>query len=190
MLGSIPFGFLLVRLFKKQDIRETGSGNIGATNVARSGAKGLAIATLLLDAMKGFASVVIASRVVSGPHEKEAQALAALFVILGHCFPVWLKFRGGKGVATALGAFSLFTPKALLLGLGVFIVVVAVTRFVSLGSVVSAVAVPVASLWLADFSRAAELLLSCACLIIILKHHANIGRLLSGTENRFGVRGA
>lgn len=189
LLGSIPFGYLLVRLFKKQDIRQTGSGNIGATNVARSGAKGLAIATLLLDALKGSAAVLVASRLLPGD-SKNAQAFAALFVILGHCFPVWLKFRGGKGVATALGAFVLLTPKALLLGLGVFIVVLAITRYVSLGSIVSAITVPVGSLWLSGLSTLAEVLLSCACLVIILKHHANIGRLLSGSENKFGVKSA
>src|SRR2546421_11434262 len=107
-LGSIPFGYILVRFFLKHDIRTTGSGNIGATNVARSGAKGLAAATLILDALKGSAAVWLAALLIENGNGLP-QAFAGFFVITGHCFPVWLKFRGGKGVATALGAFILFT---------------------------------------------------------------------------------
>lgn len=188
LIGSVPFGYILVRLFKQQDIRATGSGNIGATNVARSGAKGLAIATLVLDTLKGSVAVLLAWKLVGDAnHTKEAQAFASLFVILGHCFPAWLKFRGGKGVATALGAFILLTPKALMLALGLFIVIVLLTRYVSLGSVLAAVTVPVASYALGALPTKALILLSLGCLIVIIKHRQNISRLLSGTESKFGA---
>jgi acyl phosphate:glycerol-3-phosphate acyltransferase len=191
LLGSIPFGYLLVRLFKNEDIRATGSGNIGATNVARSGARGLAIATLLLDALKGSAAVILAARMImNADATKEAEAYAAFFVILGHCFPVWLKFRGGKGVATALGAFVLLTPKALGIGLLVFIITVLLSRYVSLGSVLAAVTVPLASYWFDAMSMKALLLLSASCLVVIVKHRQNIGRLIAGTELRFGAKPA
>src|SRR4051812_6322806 len=148
LLGSIPFGYILVKLFLKQDIRDTGSGNIGATNVARSGAKGLAIATLLLDAGKGLLVTMLllgfsAYSLIHGGREVAAAvfafcAFAALCAVLGHMFPVWLKFRGGKGVATAVGAFSLLAPKAVAVALIVFAVTVLATRFVSLGSICAA----------------------------------------------------
>jgi glycerol-3-phosphate acyltransferase PlsY len=189
-LGSIPFGYLLVKIFKKEDIRATGSGNIGATNVARSGAKGLAIATLALDALKGSLAVLVTRHFFSeSPTFTGATllALAALFVILGHCFPLWLKFRGGKGVATSLGAFAILAPKAVLIGVLVFIAVFAFTRYVSFGSVLSALAVPPIAYYF-GMPLPALLLLSVACLLVVVKHHANIGRLLAGTEKRFGAK--
>src|SRR5262245_39906239 len=155
LLGSIPFGYILVKLFLKQDIRQTGSGNIGATNVARSGAKGLAIATLLLDAAKGFLAVAIAN--VMWPYRLDPEihtgnylplALAALFAIIGHGFPVWLNFKGGKGVATALGAFAALAPLAVLAVLAVFLVTLAITRYVSLGSILSALVFPFSAAYL------------------------------------------
>jgi acyl phosphate:glycerol-3-phosphate acyltransferase len=172
----------------KQDIRATGSGNIGATNVARSGAKGLAIATLALDALKGSAAVLLSVEIVQNGfgYSKELQAFAALCVILGHCFPVWLRFKGGKGVATSLGAFSILMPKALLVALVIFILVVAATRYVSLGSVLAAVGMPIAS-YFSGMRDGALVLLSVACLVIILKHSQNIKRLLAGNENKFGA---
>src|SRR5438270_866928 len=127
LIGSIPFGYILVRLFLKQDIRATGSGNIGATNVARSGRRGLAVATLILDALKGFIPAFLMGAFF-GP-------LAALFAIIGHMFPVWLKFRGGKGVATGAGAFLALAPIQLSITLLIFAVVVALTRYISLGSI-------------------------------------------------------
>src|SRR6266700_2504067 len=117
LLGSIPFGYLLVRIFRKQDIRATGSGNIGATNVARSGAKGLGIATLLLDLGKAFAAVKIAQHLAPGDYDP------AVAAILGHVFPIWLSFRGGKGVASALGVFFALTPASALSIFGVFLVI-------------------------------------------------------------------
>jgi glycerol-3-phosphate acyltransferase PlsY len=199
LLGSIPFGYLLVRIFRGEDIRLTGSGNIGATNVARSGAKGLGIATLALDAIKGALAVCLAAVLAGSKYNLcgdfiqhpcapalRLMALAALFAVLGHVFPVWLRFKGGKGVATALGVFCVLFPKAILLALAIFIVVVAVTRFVSLGSILGAIAFPVAAYFLQNTDAISLLLASSVSLIVILKHHQNISRLLSGTESRFG----
>jgi len=195
LLGSIPFGYLLVRVFRGEDIRQTGSGNIGATNVARSGAKGLGIATLVLDAVKGALAVGIASYIasyqaVSNAYPKlipnQLMATAALAAVLGHVFPVWLKFKGGKGVATALGVFCVLFPKAILVALAIFILVVLVTRYVSLGSILGAIAFPVAAIFLQNTDWLSLLLASGVSLIIVLKHHQNIRRLLAGTESRFG----
>src|ERR1039458_8394229 len=134
LLGSIPFGYLLVRIFRKEDIREQGSGNIGATNVARSGAKGLGIATLLLDLGKAYAGVWIAAHVAAGLGNAgtyDVEVAAAVAAVVGHVFPVWLGFRGGKGVASALGVFLALTwPSGLAIFL-VFLVVFAMTRYVS-----------------------------------------------------------
>src|SRR3954463_6234735 len=156
LLGSIPFGYLLVRIFRGEDIRHTGSGNIGATNVARSGAKGLGIATLVLDAVKGALAVWLAALIAASKYNLcgdfiqnpcapalRLMALAALCAVLGHVFPVWLRFKGGKGVATALGVFCVLFPKAILVALAIFILVVAITRYVSLGSILGAIAFPV-----------------------------------------------
>ena len=160
LLGSIPFGYLLVRIFRGQDVRETGSGNIGATNVARTGSKGLAIATLLLDALKGYGAVAFAFWLArswrwegGSPADQASQtidsrtvfllaALAAFCAILGHVFTVWLRFKGGKGVATAVGAFAALAPRAIVVALVLFVIVVALTRYISLGSTVAAAAFP------------------------------------------------
>jgi glycerol-3-phosphate acyltransferase PlsY len=193
LLGSIPFGFLLVRVFRKEDIRATGSGNIGATNVARSGARGLAIATLLLDLAKGALAVLIAfqiARHTPGMGRVRAFDLAvaaAIAAVAGHVFPVWLKFRGGKGVATALGVFLVLSPMIALSVLGVFIVVFALSRYVSLASILAAASVPLFALLFARTMTGVGLygfLIIPA--LVIAKHHANIRRLFSGTENRFG----
>jgi len=209
LLGSIPFGYLLVRVFRGQDVRKTGSGNIGATNVARTGSKGLAIATLLLDALKGYAAVTFAFWIASrqrleGPVPTSVYdrttvgvsshtifllaALAAFVAILGHMFPVWLRFKGGKGVATAAGSFIALAPRAMLVALVLFVLVVALTRYVSLGSMVAGAAFPVCVWWLGPGERttAPILLLICASsVLIIVRHKDNIRRLLAGTENRF-----
>lgn len=211
LLGSIPFGYLLVKIFRGEDIRLSGSGNIGATNVARSGAKGLGIATLVLDALKGLVAVGHAShwaghalespetRIFHPDLASNIMAAAALAAIIGHIFPVWLKFKGGKGVATAMGALILLFPKALLVALIIFIVSVAISRYVSLGSILATIALPIAAYfleaaahhnqdlrWGADWNT---LLPVCAiCVLIIAKHHANIRRLLSGTENQLGKK--
>jgi glycerol-3-phosphate acyltransferase PlsY len=200
LLGSIPFGYLLVRTFRGQDIRLTGSGNIGATNVARSGAKGLGIATLVLDALKGVLAVWLAYQLarskynLCGDFREHAcvpalrlMCVAALFAVLGHVFPVWLRFKGGKGVATALGVFCILFPKAVLISLAIFILVVAVTRYVSLGSILGAIAFPVAAYFLQAPDAVSLAITSLIALIVVSKHHQNISRLLKGTENRFGA---
>jgi len=198
LLGSIPFGYLLVRFFRGQDVRHTGSGNIGATNVARTGSKGLAIATLLLDALKGYVAVAHVF-FFAGHHPDHLPdfgfhtvyilaALAGFFAIVGHMFPVWLRFRGGKGVATSVGAFVGIAPAAVLVSLAVFVAIVLATRYVSLGSMLGAAIFPAAAWWLKPETRsgAVMLLIAASSLLIILRHKDNIGRLLAGNENRFG----
>ncbi len=185
LLGSIPFGYILVRLFLHQDIRATGSGNIGATNVARSGAKGLGIATLALDALKGAAAVLLARHFAPG--NLDLVTLAAVFAILGHVFPIWLSFKGGKGVATALGVYLALSWPAALSALAVFIVILLLTRYVSLASILGAVTLPVFFLlFVPDHSPIIVSSVLFISLLVIVKHHKNIARLKSGTESKFG----
>jgi len=192
LLGSIPFGYLLVKIFRGEDVRLSGSGNIGATNVARSGAKGLGIATLALDALKGSAAVALAlllareEGAAGGFSALQLMATAALAAVVGHVFPVWLRFKGGKGVATALGVFMVLFPNAILLALAIFILIVIVTRYVSLGSVLGAIAFPIAAYFLQPTDWVSLALASTVSLIVIIKHRENIRRLLAGNENRFG----
>ncbi|HEX5234090.1 MAG TPA: glycerol-3-phosphate 1-O-acyltransferase PlsY [Silvibacterium sp.] len=193
LLGSIPFGFLLVLLFLKQDIRAKGSGNIGATNVVRSGAKKLGILTFILDACKGFAAVWLATRIVFAPGMapvplQNAEAIAALCAILGHIYTVWLRFKGGKGVATAFGVFLALAPFAALAALAVFIVVFALSKYVSLASIFSAIAFPIFAVALPHTPYRPLLIavIFVVPVIVIAKHQRNIGRLLNGTEYRFG----
>jgi acyl phosphate:glycerol-3-phosphate acyltransferase len=195
LLGSIPFGYLLVRIFRGQDVRQTGSGNIGATNVARTGSKGLGIATLLLDASKGYAAVRFAFWLAgSRGFESNSQtifllaALAAFCAILGHMFTVWLRFKGGKGVATAVGAFAALAPRAIVVALVLFLIVVAFTRYISLGSMMAAAAFPLLVWWLNPAERTTApilLLIAASSLLIIVRHKDNIRRLLAGTEHRW-----
>jgi glycerol-3-phosphate acyltransferase PlsY len=194
LLGSIPFGYLLVRIFRGEDVRQSGSGNIGATNVSRKSPV-LGVVTLLLDALKGTAAVALsyklADRMVAIP-TYEQLALASLFAVLGHMFPVWLKFRGGKGVATGLGSFIVIAPKAALIAVGIFLLVVAIFRYVSLASIV-AVAVFFFAAWLIRQFMAPPVglaMISLASILIIAKHHENIRRLLAGTESRVGAKPA
>jgi acyl phosphate:glycerol-3-phosphate acyltransferase len=187
LLGSIPFGYLLVKIFRNQDIRATGSGNIGATNVARSGAKGLGIATLLLDLGKAFAAVKIAQHLAPGNYD--LAVAAAVAAILGHIFPVWLGFRGGKGVASALGVFLALTWPSALAILGVFLVVFLITRYVSLASIIAAATFPLFAFYFVPFRTPIVIIgFLFIPLLIIVKHYQNIRRLLSGTESRFGSR--
>lgn len=189
LLGSIPFGFLLVLIFRKEDVRDTGSGNIGATNVARAGGSGLGLLTLFFDALKGYVAVLIAAHFAPNTaHGPSTLAVAAaVAAVLGHVFPVWLRFHGGKGIATALGVFLALVPLVALAALGVFALIVATTRLVSLGSVLAAVSIPIFALLLVPHRSAALLEgLTFIALLSILKHHANIVRLLHGTESRFG----
>jgi len=193
LFGSIPFGFLLVRFFRKEDIREKGSGNIGATNVIRSGSKGLGAVTFLLDVLKGYCAVLlcgwIAARMGADPAvTQNTVALAALCAILGHIYTVWLGFKGGKGVATAFGVFVALASWAALASLGVFVVVFALSRYVSLGSILAAIGFPIFALFFPHSPRTAftTAVIFLVPLIVIAKHHQNIARLLSGTEYRFG----
>jgi acyl phosphate:glycerol-3-phosphate acyltransferase len=188
LLGSIPFGFLMVRIFKGEDVRASGSGNIGATNVART-SPALGIATLLLDAAKGLAAVLAARMLFAGPHQRLLMTTAAFFAVLGHLFPVWLKFRGGKGVATSLGAFILLTPKSILCMVGLFLIIAIAFRYVSLGSVAVAAAFPMLAWTLHEYADSRQLILiALVSALVIWKHRQNIGRLAAGTESKFGAK--
>jgi acyl phosphate:glycerol-3-phosphate acyltransferase len=192
LLGSIPFGYLLVRVFRGEDVRQCGSGNIGATNVSRR-SPALGALTLVLDALKGTAAVGLAYGLsdVSADNAKPFQilAVAAFFAVLGHVFPVWLKFRGGKGVATGLGSFFVIGPNAVLVAAGIFVLVVAVFRYVSLGSILAVASFPLLFAYRMPAHGNASValaIMATTCLLIILRHHENIRRLLAGTENRLG----
>ena len=194
LLGSIPMGYLLVRIFRHEDIRSVGSGNIGATNVLRAGGKGLAAATFLLDVLKGSASVwlggLLGALLMPDVPLRTAQAIAALFAVLGHMFTCWLRFRGGKGVATGFGVFLVASPLAALAAIGVFALVFAISRIVSISSIVGAASFPVFAWFLVTGPRPPVFfVVQCAvALLIIAKHHENIRRLLDGTESRFGAK--
>jgi glycerol-3-phosphate acyltransferase PlsY len=192
LLGSIPFGFLLVLLVNKEDIRAKGSGNIGATNVLRSGAKGLGVLTFVLDGAKGYAAVAVADflgRNQGAAILNNLAILAALFVILGHMFPVWLRFKGGKGVATAFGAFLALCPLAALCAFVLWLAIVALTRYVSLASILAALVLPFLTLWLSPgkYGYASGAVVFVCCWSVILKHWQNIQRLMRGKEHRFGA---
>lgn len=181
LLGSIPFGILLTRASGAGDLRAIGSGNIGATNVLRTGRKGLAAATLLLDAMKGAAAVWLAALLWPGD-----EPLAAAGAFLGHCFPVWLLFRGGKGVATLLGvALALSWPVGLVYAV-VWLGVLALFRLSSAAGMTAAISAPVTAALVNRFDLV--LLLLSLALILLWKHRENIERLLAGTESRVGRR--
>lgn len=185
LLGSIPFGYLLVRIFRNQDIRTQGSGNIGATNVARSGAKGLGLATLVLDLGKAYAGVVIAKHLAPGNFD--VAMAAAIAAVVGHVFPVWLGFRGGKGVASALGVFLALSWPSAVASVLVFAVIFALTRYVSLASVIGLGLFPLFGFhFVSQRSPIVIFGFLFLPLLIIVKHHGNIRRLLSGTESRFG----
>jgi glycerol-3-phosphate acyltransferase PlsY len=198
LLGSIPTGFLLVRIFLKRDVRTIGSGNIGATNVLRSGNKALGLVTFLLDMLKGCAAVwlgpILAAVVLAGPLDlsmhRNAQALAALCAVLGHMFPVWLGFRGGKGVATGFGVFLVASTWAALAAIGVFFLVLLLTRYVSLASILGSAGFPVFA-WLLVTGPRPPFFIAVQFVVaglVIARHHQNIRRLLAGTESKFGAK--
>jgi len=193
LLGSIPFGFLIVKLKSGADVRQTGSGGTGATNVTRKAGKSAGIITLILDALKGTAAVLLARWLTGEAETSWVVAGAAVLAVVGHCFPVWLKFKAGKGVATGLGVFLAIVPWSVLASLVVFLLIVWRTRFVSLGSVAAAVVVPLWTLiqhtLISPVADVAPILaaLCAASAVIIAKHHENIQRLLAGTESKFGV---
>jgi glycerol-3-phosphate acyltransferase PlsY len=188
LLGTIPFGYLLVRIFRGEDVRSSGSGNIGATNVARK-SPALGVATLILDAGKGLVAVVLARALSSGEHQKLVMTVAAFCAVVGHLFPVWLEFHGGKGVATSLGSFALIAPKSVVCMVGLFLLIVAATRYISMGSVVAAASFPVLAWLLHEYVEPQQLILiALASLLVVWKHRQNIGRLVAGTESKFGVK--
>lgn len=185
LLGSIPFGYLLVRWKTGTDVRTKGSGNIGATNVLRTTGKALGILTLLLDVAKGAAAVAIAQWLTA--EDPLWCALAALMGLVGHMFPVWLGFQGGKAVASMLGAYFVLTPWAMLGTVLIFIPMLWKTRYVSLSSIVCAGVFPL-GVWLLYHDRIYTLTAVVCAALIIYKHKGNIARLRAGTENRLGSR--
>jgi glycerol-3-phosphate acyltransferase PlsY len=215
LLGSIPFGYLLVRLFRGEDVRKSGSGNIGATNVARS-SPALGLLTLVLDAGKGVVAVLLAlwlanrmghyqSVLIASPEGLDAAkrlaqpltehrylvgTLASFFAILGHLFPVWLKFRGGKGVATALGSLVVIAPKSILCVIVIFLLLFLIFRYVSFSSVVAIACFPLAAWFFHEYGDQSVVLgmMALAAVLIIWKHRANLRRLLDGTEPKFERR--
>ncbi|PYS69615.1 MAG: acyl-phosphate glycerol 3-phosphate acyltransferase [Acidobacteria bacterium] len=194
LLGSIPFGYLIVSATTGGDIRQTGSGGTGATNVSRRAGKFAGVLTLILDALKGAGAVILAKFIMSGVSDSNVAwwvGVAGIVAILCHIFPVWLGFRGGKGVATGVGVFAVLAPVAVVCAGVVFLVLVSLTRYVSLGSILAALTIPV-FIWLESFARPVPQLLpnvTAALLgaaLIVYAHRENIQRLLSGTENKFG----
>lgn len=182
LIAAIPSGVVLARLMASEDVRQKGSGNIGATNVYRVAGKLAGLLTLFGDTMKSFLPLLaVKSWLAPTPTQLGIACIAA---ILGHCFPVYLKFRGGKGVATALGIFLVLSPKAVLLALIIFILSVALTRYVSLGSVLAALSAPLLILLL-DHPQPIFLATLFIATLVVCRHHSNIKRLLDGTEDRF-----
>jgi glycerol-3-phosphate acyltransferase PlsY len=192
LLGSIPVGYLIVRWKSGADVRQAGSGATGATNVTRQAGRTLGLLTLFLDALKGALAVWLARAVLGEEGTSWAVAGAGTWAVIGHCFPVWLRFRAGKGAATALGVFLAIVPLTVLASLGIFIGTIWWTRYVSLGSILAAAFVPLATAvlhWTAwpnpDFGP----VITSLCLVsglIIARHAENIRRLRAGTESRFG----
>ena len=183
LLGSIPFGLIVTRIAGTEDIRSIGSGNIGATNVLRTGRKGLAAATLLGDALKGTVAVLLAGHFI-GP---DAALAAALGAFLGHVFPVWLGFRGGKGVATFLGVTLALAWPAALIFAAVWLTIAFVTRYSSLSALLASVATAIAAFFLA--SQQTGILLAVLAALLWFLHRANLARLLAGTEGKIGRKG-
>jgi glycerol-3-phosphate acyltransferase PlsY len=188
LLGSIPFGYLIVRKKLGDDIRQSGSGGTGATNVSRRAGKTAGVITLVLDALKGSFAVFIAKEL--SPNVDWVIAAAAIAAILGHMFPVWLGFRGGKGVATGVGVFLILAPIAVLCAGVIFVTIVSLTRYVSLGSIVAAATIPLfvwlQSVFVEPVADLRPFLIAAivGALLIVFAHRGNIGRLARGTESK------
>ena len=182
-VGSIPFAYLLCRR-QGIDLHRSGSGNVGAANVLRTSGIRAAVVAMLLDAVKGTAAVMIAQLLAAGP---VAAVVAACASVVGHVYPVWLRFRGGKGVATAAGAFAVLAPEALGIALCVFLLVVTLTRFVSVGSIAGALTLTLVAA-ITDVPGAVALGATASTLIIVYRHRENVARLVAGTERRIGRR--
>ena len=186
LIGSIPFGYLVVRAKGGGDVRQTGSGGTGATNVSRRAGKTAGVFTLLLDALKGALAVMVAKSVLNADNTDWLIAAAAIAVIVGHIFPIWLAFRGGKGVATGVGVFLVVVPMAVLCAAVIFVAVVALTKYVSLGSILAVATIPL-FVWLFVLEVDLKPLLTAALVgasLIVYAHRGNIARLMSGTESR------
>ncbi|HEY3174375.1 MAG TPA: glycerol-3-phosphate 1-O-acyltransferase PlsY [Candidatus Polarisedimenticolia bacterium] len=181
LISGIPFGYLLFKLWTGGDIRQAGSGNIGATNVFRSSGKWPAIVTLLLDIGKGALSVLLARWLTTG--DPVWEAAAAFASVLGHCHPIYLRFRGGKGIATGCGAYAVLAPLPMGLSLLVFVAAVLITRMISVGSICAGLALPLFVIWLRP-DRAVLASVAASALLVIVRHHANIRRILAGSEHR------
>lgn len=183
-IGSIPFSFMVARLFGVKDVRTVGSGNVGATNVMRSAGKGAGVLALLLDGSKGAVTVLLARGLAASELEV---CVAGIFAMIGHLFPVWLGFRGGKGVATGAGLFLPLAPDALGIAFLTFVATVAIFRYVSLASILASLALPVAARLLGGTATVTATAL-VAALLVVAKHHANIGRLVRGIEPKLGAK--
>jgi glycerol-3-phosphate acyltransferase PlsY len=190
LIGSIPFGLLIVWLSRRRDVRAEGSGNIGATNVARVAGTGAGLLTLVLDAAKGYAAVALAG-VITG-HNIHWMMLAAVCALAGHVFPIWLRFRGGRGVSTGLGVLLPISPPAILTALLIWLLVILFWRYVSLGSVAAAAVTPLLMYILYQPGYAPPYAVTwgtlAICLLIIARHSENIRRMASGTEKQFSLR--
>jgi len=187
LLGAIPFGFLLAKIFGGADVRKAGSGNIGATNVSRVAGPLAGILTLVFDAAKGSAAVLLAAHLTD--NSALWMVVAGFLALIGHCYPIWLNFRGGKGVATAAGVFLVLSPAAMFSALAIFIIVVIAWRFVSLGSLAAAASIPLLMYFLWAPHHAPPLAVTFGSLaistLVIYKHDANMQRLVEGTETKF-----
>jgi len=185
LVGSVPFAFLLSRR-RGIDLRRVGSGNVGASNVLRTSGVRIAVMAMGLDAVKGALAVIVAERVTSGSGIVAPMA-AGLASVLGHIYPVWLRFRGGKGVATAAGVFAVLTPLALGIAGAAFVVAVWITRYISMGSVVGALTLAIVAVVI-DAPTVVEIGSAIAALVILHRHRANLARVYAGTERRIGQR--
>jgi glycerol-3-phosphate acyltransferase PlsY len=186
LLGTIPFGYLLVRIFRGQDVRQTGSGNIGATNVSRTSPV-LGVLTLVLDGLKGLAAVVLTRTLFPG--QSFLLGSAAVMAIVGHMFPLWLRFHGGKGVATGLGSFAPLVPKTVLVTVGIFVAIFLIFRYVSMASLLTVAIFP-GLIWVLEPDKRVPLagFAALSSLLIVTRHQENIRRLVAHTEPRFQWR--
>jgi acyl phosphate:glycerol-3-phosphate acyltransferase len=183
LAGSVPFAFLLARRVGV-DVRTVGSGNVGAANVLRSTGAWRGVTVMALDVAKGAVAVLIASLTPGGP---SVVALSGAAAVVGHVYPVWLRFQGGKGVAVAAGVFGVLSPLATGIAMGLFLVIVWTTRYVSLGSIAATIVLPAVA-WLSGASQAVVTSASCTGALILFRHRANVRRLFAGTERKMGAR--
>jgi glycerol-3-phosphate acyltransferase PlsY len=185
LLGSIPFALFAARRWSGADLRRAGSGNLGAANVMRVSGIGAGLLVAALDMAKGAAGVLMAQRVTTS---EAAPAMAAIAAIVGHVYPVWLRFRGGKGVATAFGAFATLTPIAAIPALAVFVIAASTTKYISLGSVMASLALPPVA-YLTGSAPPVVIAAAAACALIVFRHRTNLDRVRTGRERRLGARG-